>query len=52
MILNQIRILDSFTIETQNNDNMTYGECSHQITAGLHLKHTTNLTQTQDSFTE
>ena len=28
---------------------MTYGDSSNQITAGLHLKHTTKLNQTQDS---
>ena len=27
---------------------MTYGDSSNQITAGLHLKYTTKLNQTQD----
>ena len=27
---------------------MTYGDSSNQITAGLHLKHTTKLNQTQE----
>ena len=31
-----------------NNDNMTYGDSSNQITAGLHLKYTTKLNQTQE----
>ena len=31
-----------------NNDKMTYGDSSNQITAGLHLKYTTKLNQTQD----